>query len=524
MGRVRVQLIVLPAILLLISIPIAWSLNIRVSADTLNPAGLPAPFLHGIDNADGDGEFTIRWSPVSGADEYILKEGVDGAEDSRIYRGPNLSFYRSNLSDGEYCYRVRAIILQGEWGPWSETRCTVVGHLPTPTLEPYPSKPTSTPLPTPTSTPIPQDVFLPFISNSAIFPNQLQCMFEVVGEVGDSEYGPRLYRHTMTYLKEKDIVVITGGVTYVGSVNKIRDEIYVYDAKTKKLSLAGRMISPRRGHIAIPIDNTRIRISGGSDFDEIIEIQEDSGKYRALTSTRTLITPQSIVNMKTIDSKRALLITYEERLYQAWIYHIEKNQLEYIGDFDSSALFDRDPIWQMEESSDKFLLTAEENGVIININTKDITSFNFPDLEDCNGFASCNYRRPEIIPLNGDSLLWINGWIDFDDGNEYTSDPVNATNHAYIYYNNKFKRIVNTQFELSDRLSLRTSNGQVILIGGRDNSFDNQFGTEYFEPSTVGFRIINNPHSIYHNFGAAVTLGNEQFLISSGLVELVTCK
>jgi hypothetical protein len=167
MSRFKMQFIVLSLALLLTSILILQSANINVQADILVRDELSAPVLHDISNPDRDGNFTVTWSSVPSADEYILREGVDGADDYRVYRGPNLTFERSNMPDGRYCYRVRAIILAGDWSSWSVIKCTVVGDTP-PEPSATPNQ-TTTPVstPSPTSIPLSKVNFLPHISKSS---------------------------------------------------------------------------------------------------------------------------------------------------------------------------------------------------------------------------------------------------------------------------------------------------------------------------------------------------------------------
>jgi len=117
-----------------------------VSSETASAADeVPAPVLYDIDNADGDGNYMIEWSAVLDADDYRLHENIDGSASwELVFTGTDTSFSRSNMPDGQYCYRVRAI--QGETlSPWSEDKCTTVG-------EP-PPEPTATDTPTITSTP-----------------------------------------------------------------------------------------------------------------------------------------------------------------------------------------------------------------------------------------------------------------------------------------------------------------------------------------------------------------------------------
>ena len=87
--------------------------------------GLSAPVINDINNSDGDGNFPVGWAPVSGATGYTLQERFNGGSWSEIYSGPNTNTNRTNRSDGEWCYRVRAYD-NSEDSNWSAIECTTV--------------------------------------------------------------------------------------------------------------------------------------------------------------------------------------------------------------------------------------------------------------------------------------------------------------------------------------------------------------------------------------------------------------
>lgn len=113
-----------------------------------------APQLSPIDNADGDGAYTVWWmeQPVRLADSYTLQEATDsmfaaGLRDVCTNAGQSCQV--NGRAPGTYYYRVRG---QNEWGvsEWSNTQAATVVPTPTPTRTA-----TSTPIKTLTRTPTP---------------------------------------------------------------------------------------------------------------------------------------------------------------------------------------------------------------------------------------------------------------------------------------------------------------------------------------------------------------------------------
>lgn len=102
----------------------AWS-NVR--STSVDPAPLAAPDLLNIANGDGDDSYTINWTTVISADNYILEESASSffVDPQVIYSGSDTSFDVSGQSGGTWYYRVRA---QGDPGlsPWSNSRSATV--------------------------------------------------------------------------------------------------------------------------------------------------------------------------------------------------------------------------------------------------------------------------------------------------------------------------------------------------------------------------------------------------------------
>ncbi len=61
------------------------------------------------------------------AGRRILPAAAEAQQRSwkQIYEGPTREFVRSNLADGEYCYRVMALNATMD-SEWSVTKCTAV--------------------------------------------------------------------------------------------------------------------------------------------------------------------------------------------------------------------------------------------------------------------------------------------------------------------------------------------------------------------------------------------------------------
>jgi hypothetical protein len=74
------------------------------------PPDLGTPELDAINNPDGDGAYTVRWSAVAGATEYVLQEAKrsDFSDAAQVYRGGNTARTISGRGPTRYYYRVRA--------------------------------------------------------------------------------------------------------------------------------------------------------------------------------------------------------------------------------------------------------------------------------------------------------------------------------------------------------------------------------------------------------------------------------
>jgi hypothetical protein len=85
---------------------------------------IPAtPTLDAIDNADDDGNYTVRWSAANRAQTYILEEddNLGFSSPTTRYNSTGLSWSASNKTAGAYYYRVKA---HNSWGDssWSNVR------------------------------------------------------------------------------------------------------------------------------------------------------------------------------------------------------------------------------------------------------------------------------------------------------------------------------------------------------------------------------------------------------------------
>jgi len=78
------------------------------------------PFLNTISNPDGDGNYSVSWTPAYLANTYTLEEDDHSAfsSPSIAYAGPGTSVAISGKSPGTYFYRVKATNTWGDSG-WS---------------------------------------------------------------------------------------------------------------------------------------------------------------------------------------------------------------------------------------------------------------------------------------------------------------------------------------------------------------------------------------------------------------------
>jgi hypothetical protein len=90
------------------------------------------PVLNDISNPDGDGNYTVSWSAVSGATTYTLEEddNADFSTPTTVYSGSGTSESMTGRDLGTYYYRVKASNESGSTD-WSNTESVVVDVEPT---------------------------------------------------------------------------------------------------------------------------------------------------------------------------------------------------------------------------------------------------------------------------------------------------------------------------------------------------------------------------------------------------------
>lgn len=116
----------------------AGSRQIRVNDDppppvvylplVLRGGALPdVPTLDEIDNSDGDGSYTLHWSPSALAVNYTVEEddALDFSSPTVVYFGPDTSKAIAGKDPGDYYYRVRAENGVGFSG-WSDVKMAAV--------------------------------------------------------------------------------------------------------------------------------------------------------------------------------------------------------------------------------------------------------------------------------------------------------------------------------------------------------------------------------------------------------------
>lgn len=449
------------------------------ATSTTAPGGLAAPAIFEIANSDGDGNFTLEWSPVPDADEYIVREAFNDVppNDFIVYRGPDTRLDRTDMAAGQYCYRVRAIILGGEWGPWSDTSCVNV--------------------------------------NGAAA--QISCQYETVGRIE-----PGIARHQMTYLPEMSIVVITGGYSLEWIEGRgegeiiTYDQIYVYDVRRKKLYTVGELAFPRAFHAAVPMGENNVLLMGGRNDDlwgtgeslpdEIVHIdREPGGTFRTYTTTREPAF-EAIIDAEPIDSENALVVAD----YRVVVFDM------FTGDERTVAIVElgSDYVQRMEPGSSKFLIVGAgrySRASVVDIETELISSFSFPPLESEDYGGLVDWHVPELTALNEGAVLITNGT--FYDAGEFITE-----NDAFIHEGMALaRRIQNTNYSLDGRVRLRTNDGYVLLIGGHSGYYIGGYSTlsEAFDPASETFYPIERPEAP-HVYGEAVLLGDGSFLVSGG--------
>lgn len=86
-----------------------------------------APSLNAIDNADGDGNYTVTWTSSTGATSYTLQEddNVTFSSPTTVYSGSGASTDISGRDVGVYYYRARASNAYFS-SDWSNTRSVTV--------------------------------------------------------------------------------------------------------------------------------------------------------------------------------------------------------------------------------------------------------------------------------------------------------------------------------------------------------------------------------------------------------------
>jgi len=83
------------------------------------------PWLAGIANDDGDGNYTLTWSVALLAETYELQEQWQGGEWYTAYSGPLVTMALANRPPGDYAYRCRSHNAFGD-SDWSNSVTTTV--------------------------------------------------------------------------------------------------------------------------------------------------------------------------------------------------------------------------------------------------------------------------------------------------------------------------------------------------------------------------------------------------------------
>ncbi len=116
-----------------------WYYRVRASnsfgdsswSNTESVSVIPAaPVLFAISNPDGNGQYLVDWSDVTGATGYELEEDDNAGFDSPVsrYQGIDTQFDVIGQQPGVWHYRVRAFNAAG-FSPWSPPQAVVVVQL-----------------------------------------------------------------------------------------------------------------------------------------------------------------------------------------------------------------------------------------------------------------------------------------------------------------------------------------------------------------------------------------------------------
>ncbi len=101
-----------------------WS---NIESTVVATPALEAPELYAIDNGDGDGDYLVAWSEVTGTSHYTLEESVDPyfSAPTVVYSGTVPEFSVVGQPSGHWYYRVRPVGSAGR-GPWSNEESAIV--------------------------------------------------------------------------------------------------------------------------------------------------------------------------------------------------------------------------------------------------------------------------------------------------------------------------------------------------------------------------------------------------------------
>ena len=92
-----------------------------------------APVLHPIENADGNGSYTVSWGAALLADAYVLEEDDDPSFPSPMttYDGSETEWNATGQTSGKHYYRVKAVNTstgQAYGSEWSNAEAVTVWH------------------------------------------------------------------------------------------------------------------------------------------------------------------------------------------------------------------------------------------------------------------------------------------------------------------------------------------------------------------------------------------------------------
>ncbi len=294
--------------------------------------------------------------------------------------------------------------------------------------------------------------------------------FVLTGEMNEKRYDA-----AATLLKDGNILV-TGGLVSYNRDKELRyiivENAEIYDIKTEKFKIIGKMCVPRMRHFAIPLDNGNVIFIGGQDkygkpVSEIEEFDYYSKKFKIIGNFK--FSDKSFYDSLLIPNKPKLL------------------------------LFGSKSLRHLDEKIDFVIYNPNENSFI------DIPS-------------EFTHRTGSATLLDENKILIIGGQLGTNTASNSRAVSILDYKTGKIVYNNE-KGLLEPRH---DHTATKLNNGNIIIIGGasRDATARRILSdTIIYDTKTGSFRNnkakLKNPR-VSHT---AVKLKNGNILILGGYIK-----